>query len=136
MRKTKWSRGKTIGIPLEYISMKKGWTGLVEMMIREARIKPVETAYLVCYWYEESKRRDPDNIRVGEKFIWDGLVAAGVIKNDGWKQHGGSFPVYKSVKEDYPIHPVGVEVMLTGDRNEWIKHIAEEVLSDEMGNIH
>ena len=23
------------------------------------------------------------------KFIWDGLVQAGVIKNDGWNENGG-----------------------------------------------
>ena len=35
------------------------------------------------FWYEPNKRRDPDNISGGgKKFILDGLVMAGVIKDD------------------------------------------------------
>ena len=38
-------------------------------------------------WIEPDQRRDKDNISsFGRKVIQDGLVKAGVIKNDGWKQ--------------------------------------------------
>lgn len=38
-------------------------------------------------WYEPDRRRDMDNISsFGRKVIQDGLVKAGVLKNDGWKQ--------------------------------------------------
>ncbi len=38
-------------------------------------------------WYEPSRRRDLDNISAfGRKVIQDGLVQAGVLENDGWKQ--------------------------------------------------
>ncbi|MNC77913.1 Endodeoxyribonuclease RusA [compost metagenome] len=39
-------------------------------------------------WYCDTMRQDKDNISAGVKFILDGLQAAGVIKNDGWKQIG------------------------------------------------
>ena len=38
-------------------------------------------------WFCKDKRRDKDNISGGGvKFICDGLVTAGIIKNDGWKE--------------------------------------------------
>jgi Holliday junction resolvase RusA-like endonuclease len=33
-------------------------------------------------WFEPNRRRDPDNIRTGSKFILDGMVRAGVIEGD------------------------------------------------------
>lgn len=36
-------------------------------------------------WHEPNARRDPDNITAGQKFILDGLVVAGVIRNDSQK---------------------------------------------------
>ena len=43
---------------------------------------------LIFTWYCKNKKRDKDNIIAGQKFILDGLVAAGVIENDGWRQVG------------------------------------------------
>lgn len=34
---------------------------------------------------EPNMRRDKDNIITGHKFILDGLVEAGILKNDNWK---------------------------------------------------
>ena len=36
-------------------------------------------------WYEESKRRDFDNIAFAKKFIFDSLVNAGVLDGDSWR---------------------------------------------------
>lgn len=33
-------------------------------------------------WYEENRRRDPDNVRFGVKFILDALQKCGKLKND------------------------------------------------------
>jgi Holliday junction resolvase RusA-like endonuclease len=41
---------------------------------------------LVFTWFCKNRKRDKDNIIAGQKFVIDGLVAAGVIENDGWKQ--------------------------------------------------
>lgn len=38
--------------------------------------------FIVIDWVEPNRRRDPDNVRFGVKFVLDGLVKAGVIPND------------------------------------------------------
>lgn len=37
-------------------------------------------------WYIKNKKKDPDNISFGAKFILDGLVNAGFIIGDGFNQ--------------------------------------------------
>lgn len=39
-------------------------------------------------WYVPSKHKDKDNIAFGKKFILDGMLKAGLLENDGWKQIG------------------------------------------------
>jgi Holliday junction resolvase RusA-like endonuclease len=68
--------------------MKKEYTELVAWCAKAARLPRMEKIDLAITWYEPNKRRDKDNIMAGQKFIWDGLVQAGVIENDGWKQIG------------------------------------------------
>lgn len=41
--------------------------------------KPIDVHIL---WVEPNCRRDHDNVAAGKKFILDGLVEAGIIKND------------------------------------------------------
>jgi Holliday junction resolvase RusA-like endonuclease len=36
-------------------------------------------------WYCRDRRKDPDNIAFAKKFVLDGLVLAGVLKNDSFK---------------------------------------------------
>jgi hypothetical protein len=40
----------------------------------------------VITWYCKNMRQDKDNIMAGQKFIFDGLMAAKKLQNDGWKQ--------------------------------------------------
>ncbi len=49
---------------------------------------PVITKQVDVYvdWYVGSKRMDKDNIYFAIKFILDGLVTAGRLKDDGWKE--------------------------------------------------
>lgn len=65
-----------------YSKMKEEWTGLVVTCIQEAQLQPMNSCRVVCEWREKSKRRDLDNVRVGVKFILDGLVKAGILPND------------------------------------------------------
>lgn len=51
-------------------------------------------------WICENRRKDKDNIMAGTKFILDGLVVAGVIKNDGWKQIGDISHKFKVDKDN------------------------------------
>jgi len=59
-------------------------------------------------WYCPDRRKDPDNVAAGIKFILDGLVSAGVLTNDGWKQIGGICHSFK-VDKDKPRVEVKLE---------------------------
>lgn len=37
------------------------------------------------HWVEENKKRDPDNVAAGKKFVLDALVESGKLKDDGPK---------------------------------------------------
>ena len=69
-----------------YATMKKKNTQRVVEQCK--RLKPIERADISVTWYCKDKRKDKDNIATGIKFIQDGLVEAGVLKNDGWKEIG------------------------------------------------
>jgi len=77
-----------------YSNMKAEWTGHVEMHARSARVPPCVRVRLDLLWVEAKKKnganRDPDNIEAGAKFVWDGLVDAGVIPNDKAENNAGS----------------------------------------------
>lgn len=54
------------------------------------RFRPSGPVFMAYTWYERNKRRDKDNISsFGRKVIQDGLVKAGVLKNDGWAHISG-----------------------------------------------
>ncbi len=60
--------------------------------------KPVFMEYT---WAEPNKRRDKDNISsFGRKVIQDALVAAGVLKDDGWKYVVGFSDRFEVDKEN------------------------------------
>lgn len=69
-----------------YSKMKKRYTRLVHLQARN--LPKINKGNFEITWYCKDKRQDKDNIMVGMKFIFDGLVDAGVIKNDGWSQIG------------------------------------------------
>ena len=52
---------------------------------RLTNINPYALYDVKVTWNVTNKKKDPDNIFFGVKFILDGLVNAGVIKNDGRK---------------------------------------------------
>ena len=72
----------------ESAKMKREYTDLVAWCAKSARLPHFERVDLIITWYEPNMKRDKDNIMAGQKFIWDGLVMAGVLSNDGWKQIG------------------------------------------------
>lgn len=71
---------------LKYSTMKKKYTELV--MICAMKLPKIEQADFEITWCCKDKRKDKDNIVAGQKFIFDGLVSAGIIENDGWAQIG------------------------------------------------
>ena len=68
-----------------YANQKKDFTALTMIYTRkEKKIEGLNDYTFV--WYRKNKRSDPDNISVGVKYIFDGLVKGGVLENDGWSQ--------------------------------------------------
>ena len=59
-----------------------------------------EAVKLDITWYCKNRRRDPDNIASAVKFIYDGLVEAGIITNDGWSENKGWSNTFKVDKEN------------------------------------
>jgi len=66
-----------------YAREKKRLTGKVKFLAQLARLQTVDAPVTVRFWwYEANARRDVDNISSGQKYVLDGLVAAGVLHDD------------------------------------------------------
>jgi len=63
-----------------YAIMKEQYTNDIGWLAK--KLPRYNRADITITWYEPNLRRDPDNITAGQKFILDGLVAGGVIKDD------------------------------------------------------
>lgn len=69
-----------------YNDLKQDWKARTVRAL-PATYNKVESCYFGYVIVEENEKRDPSNIcSAAVKFIEDGLVKAGVIGNDGWKQ--------------------------------------------------
>ncbi len=80
-------------------------------MMYARRLKPVKKADFEITFYCKNRRKDKDNMLGGGlKFIFDGLVKAGVIENDGWKQVGRIIPHFEIDKENPRIEVILKEV--------------------------
>lgn len=87
--------------------IKKAETERVAWSARVQKLKrTVGRVNLVFTWYEKNRRRDPDNVHFGAKFVNDGLVEAGILSNDSQK-HIGSI-THNPIKID--LHQPRVEV--------------------------
>lgn len=59
--------------------------------------------FLTFHWHCVDMRRNPDNIAFAKKFIIDGMVAAGYIENDGWKQVAELRDTFHVDESDYVV---------------------------------
>ncbi len=72
-----------------YNELKQEYTNIVAWIAKSEIKKQLKKIDLTITWICPNRRKDKDNISGGgTKFILDGLVAAGIIENDGWKQIG------------------------------------------------
>ena len=70
----------------KYNEIKQHWSDKVYCIVRGAGFEPVESCHFSYLVVEKTIKRDPSNVCASSiKFIEDGLVKAGVIPNDGWK---------------------------------------------------
>jgi len=67
-----------------YNDMKNEYTSLVAWTVAKLPTYEKQVDIMIT-WYEPNRKRDPDNIMAGQKFILDGLVEAGTIPNDSQK---------------------------------------------------
>lgn len=84
----------------KYSGIKKEYTEMVAWIAKgnKRKFKKID---LDITWICKNKQKDKDNIAVGVKFILDGLVMAGTIKNDGWNEVGDITHKY-DVDKDNP----------------------------------
>lgn len=77
-------------------SMKKEQTQLVawECLKQLKGVKIEVPVHVEFVWAEPNTKRDTDNIAFAKKFILDGLVEAGVLKNDNQKYVRGFTDVF------------------------------------------
>ena len=74
----------------EITVMKKKWSNRVEayaILAHNEHSRGAPTPYnrpvaVQLEWIEPNNKRDPDNVFAGVKFVLDGLVNAGILKND------------------------------------------------------
>lgn len=65
---------------------KREATDLCRFWVNAARLKPIERPVKIHFdWFEPNMRRDPDNVRVGSKYVLDSLVEAEILPNDSRK---------------------------------------------------
>ena len=70
--------------------IKKTETDYVSKLAKEAKLQPTDRpVYMLYKWYCKNKRKDKSNVAFARKFIEDGLIEAGIIKNDGWNDIEG-----------------------------------------------
>ncbi len=67
-----------------YSRLKKAWTEYVASVAR-GKAEFAGQVTVGFLWLEENQRRDPDNIVAAKKFVLDGLVDAGLLLGDRWK---------------------------------------------------
>ncbi|AEE95762.1 hypothetical protein [Mahella australiensis] len=65
--------------------------------------KPVFISYR---WIEKNRRRDKSNVAFAKKFLEDGLVKAGVLKNDGWNEIAG-------FADEFDVDPKRPRIIIT-----------------------
>jgi hypothetical protein len=69
-------------------ALKKRKTGAVAYLASESKIKIEKRTDIIFTWFKPNERMDHDNICFAKKFVLDGLVLGGVLKNDSPKYVG------------------------------------------------
>lgn len=86
----------------EYYKTKKKFTNIV-MLVAMSQCKKVQLDCQIAIkliWFCKNKRKDPDNVAFGQKYILDGLVAAKIIRDDNWDTlKGGILHLFDIDKE-------------------------------------
>lgn len=68
------------------------------------RVPKLERVHVHFHWLEKDRRRDPDNIIAAKKYVLDGMVAAGLVSNDGWVQAAGFLDTWDVNKKNPGVY--------------------------------
>lgn len=93
-----------------YNEIKREYTTMISWIAKSKIKKKLSKIDLEINWICKDKRKDKDNIQAGTKFILDGLVVAGIIENDGWKQIGDITHKFKVDKHNPRVEVIIKEV--------------------------
>ncbi len=67
----------------KYQDIKKQWADKINIVCRQKPAQPLKKAVVtITYYFKDKRRRDPDNY--SGKMILDGLVRAGILKDDSF----------------------------------------------------
>ena len=94
----------------KYAEEKHNRTEEIAYLARSQIKKKYKKVDLTFTWYCKNRKRDKDNIIAGQKFVIDGLVEAGVIENDGWRQVQNIFHYFELDKKNPRIEILIKEV--------------------------
>lgn len=83
---------------------------------KQLKGKKFNKVFLHITWFCKNKKQDKDNISVGQKFLFDGMVHAKVIENDGWKNVEG-FSHRFEVDKDNPRVEILIEEVGLNEQN-------------------
>lgn len=89
-------------------ALKKKHTNNVALLAKSASIElDNDVRYDVAItWYVHNLKSDPDNIAFGVKFIFDGLVKAKILANDGHKNIGSIHHHFELDKSNDYTHSI------------------------------
>lgn len=92
--------------------LKKRFTAIACVYVRSAMPRgwvPLEKYGVEFRWVCVSCRQDPDNVTSGCKYVLDGMVRAGLVAGDGWRN-------VQAIKHSFTLDRKsgpGVEVVVT-----------------------
>lgn len=69
-----------------YGHLKREWGEAIGIAIHLAKLKPMARVHVLFRWHERNRKRDPDNIMSGAKFVLDALVRRKILQDDGWDE--------------------------------------------------
>jgi hypothetical protein len=67
---------------MQAAKVKKQWDTLVSKQVQTFGVKFEKQIWIAFNWQPKTKQNDPDNLSASAKYIMDGLVLGGLIKND------------------------------------------------------
>ena len=89
-RPPRWAKGGARGQAVQRYRHDCGWIAKAQMVNLETRIRPTSRFPLptpvvahVTFVVTDNRRRDGDNLLAMLKPLWDGMVDAGLIRDDG-----------------------------------------------------